>query len=241
MAPRRTAAILPDVSDATHSVLAHLGVRAREYDTAIRAFVPGYEAAIATVVRWLTGHLPAGARVVELGAGTGALAEAILDALPDARVTLVDIDAAMLDVARDRLASHADRIELRHASFDDPLPRAHAVVASLALHHVHDLDAKRALYARIHEALEPGGLLLVADACVPADGPVKARVMAEWSAHLQRHDMTAAQAEAHFAAWADEDTYRPLATELALLAAAGFAEPECFSKHGPTTVFGAFR
>lgn len=57
----------------------------------------------------------------------------------------------------------------------------------------------------------------------------------------QAHAMTAAQAEAHFTAWADEDTYRPVATELALLEAAGFAEPEVFSKHGPTTVFGAFR
>jgi len=26
-----------------------------------------------------------------------------------------------------------------------------------------------------------------------------------------------------------------------MLAAAGFAEPECFWKYGPTTVFGGFR
>jgi methylase of polypeptide subunit release factors len=47
---------------------------------------------LATIVHWLDGHVPADGLVVELGAGTGALAAAILDALPEVRVQLVDID-----------------------------------------------------------------------------------------------------------------------------------------------------
>ncbi len=226
--------------DTGHRVLAHLGIRAQEYDRAIRTYIPEYDEMIGTVVRWLDGHLAQGL-VVDLGAGTGALSLAILDALPDARVQLVDVDPAMLEVARGRLAAHAGRYELRRGAFADPLPPCDAVVASLALHHVADLAEKRALYRRIHGALRPGGALLVADVTVHEDGAERRRVFAGWSAAMQRHGITAAEAEAHFAQWAGEDRYYPLVAELDALAAAGFPRPDCFWKSGPSTVFGGFR
>ncbi len=229
------------MSDGSHRVLGHLGVQAREYDRAIRMYIPAYDEMVATVVRWLDGHLPAGGLVVDLGAGTGALSVAILDALPSARVLLVDVDPSMLEVARARVAPHADRAELRRAAFADPLPQCDAVVASLALHHVADLADKRALYRRIHDALRPGGVLLIADVTVHEDGPERRRVFAEWSTAMQAHGITAAEAERNFAQWAGEDRYYPLLAELGALAAAGFPRPESFWKHGPSTVFGGFR
>jgi len=62
-----------------------------------------------------------------------------------------------------------------------------------------------------------------------------------WAAGMARHGIAAAEATALFAKWAGEDRYYPLATELELLAAAGFAQPDCFWKAGPATVFGGFR
>jgi tRNA (cmo5U34)-methyltransferase len=217
-----------------------LGVDSGEYDAAIRRFIPGYDEMIATVVRWLDGHLPPDALVVDLGAGTGALALAVLEALPDVRVQLVDVDPAMLEVAAARCAAYEGRVELRRASFADPMPRCHAVVASLALHHVFELEDKQTLYRRIHEALLPGGVLLIADCAVHDDGPERQRVFAEFSAAMQKHGISADEAAAHFAQWAEEDRYYPLATELATLAEAGFPRPECFWRQGPMAVFGGF-
>ena len=82
-----------------HRVAGHLGVAADDYDRTIRAFIPSYERMIETAIHWLEGHVPAGGLVVDLGAGTGALSAAILDALPEVRVELVDIDPNMLEVA----------------------------------------------------------------------------------------------------------------------------------------------
>jgi len=228
-------------SDTGHRVLAHLGLRPEEYDRTIRTFIPAYEEMIATVVRWLQGHLPQGGLVVDLGAGTGALSLAVLDALPGARIELVDVDPGMLEAARFRLASHEGRYQVRGAAFTDPLTPCDAVVASLALHHVAALSDKRELYRRIREALRPGGLLLVGDAVVHEEGPERRRIFAEWSAFMQGHGISAAEAEAHFAQWAEEDRYQPLVAELAALAAAGFPRPECFWKRGPIGVFGGFR
>jgi methylase of polypeptide subunit release factors len=73
-----------------HRVAGHLGVAAEEYDRTIRTFIPNYEGMISTMVHWVEGNVPAGGLVVDLGAGTGALSAAILDALPDVRVQLVD-------------------------------------------------------------------------------------------------------------------------------------------------------
>lgn len=103
------------------------------------------------------------------------------------------------------------------------------------------LDRKRALYARVHEALRPGGVLLVADITVHEAGAAHDHVYGEWTAAMARHGIARPQAEALFAQWAGEDRYYPLAVELELLRAAGFAQPDCFWKQGPGTVFGGFR
>ena len=170
-------------------------------------FIPNYERMIATVVHWLDGHVPAGGLVVDLGAGTGGLSAAILNGLPDVSVQLVDVDPNMLEIAATRCAAHAGRYDLRHARFQDPLPRCQAVVASLALHHVATHTEKRVLYRAISNALEPAGLIVVADALVYPEGPERRRMIEDLYAHMKRNGITAAEADRHLAQWAEEDFY----------------------------------
>src|SRR3990172_5880249 len=99
----------------------------------------------------------------------------------------------MVEAARLRLASHEGRYQVRRAAFADPLTPCHAVVASLALHHVAALADKRELSRQIREALRPGGLLLVGDVAVREEGPERRRIFAEWSAFMQGHGITAAE------------------------------------------------
>ncbi|HEX8111626.1 MAG TPA: methyltransferase domain-containing protein [Kofleriaceae bacterium] len=222
-----------------HRVATHLGLAASDYDAQIRRYTPRYDEMIDTVVA-IIGALDA-PYIIDLGAGTGALGGAILDRVPRARVRFLDIDPAMLEVAGARVAAHGARAELCRGSFDDALPACDAVVASLALHHVPERDRKRALYARVHEALRPGGVLLVADITVHETGIAHDHVYRDWIASMASHGIAEPEARALLAQWAGEDRYYPLAAELAMLGAAGFAQPECFWKHGPSTVFGGFR
>ena len=224
-----------------HRVAGHLGVAAADYDRAIRTFIPHYDRMVATVVHWLEGHVPPAGLVVDLGAGTGGLSAAILEGLPSVRVQLVDVDPDMLEVAAARCAAYDDRLELRRARFEEPLPRCHAVVASLALHHVGDQADKRDLYGGILEALEPGGLVVVGDLLVHPEGPERRRMLEDWYRHMHRNGISRAEAEAHFAQWAEEDHYVSLPDELALIGAAGFARPECFWRDGGLAVYGAFK
>lgn len=211
-------------SSVPHSVRRHLRVAIDEYDATIRQFIPGYEEMLRTTARELA-PVSSGL-VLDLGAGTGALAEAILETSQSGTVELVDVDAEMLEQARTRLARFGDRARFTEASFLEPLPRCDGVAASLALHHIPELDAKRALYRRIHDALQPGGLFVNADATMPTEPAAREATWRGWADHLMSHGIDEQKAFEHFEEWSEEDTYFPLEDELAAVAAAGF-ETEC--------------
>ena len=224
-----------------HSVKRHLDVDANAYDAEIRRFIPHYDDMLATGVELLGSLAPAAAHVLDLGGGTGALSAAVLGGLPGARVTVLDVDRAMLDQARGRLAPFGARVEFREGSFFDPLPTADAVVASLALHHVHDFGAKTDLYRAIHAALAPGGVFLNLDAAITEGSRLSALTFDRWAAGMAEHGITGAEARDRFAAWAGEDRYFPLDEELAALRRAGFDEVECFWRRGGTAICCALR
>jgi tRNA (cmo5U34)-methyltransferase len=219
-----------------HSVKRHLDVDAGAYDVEIRRFIPYYDDMIATAVELLGALAPSEGHVLDLGGGTGALSAAVLEALPGVRVIVLDVDTQMLGEARRRLARFTDRVAFQERSFLDTLPGADAVIASLALHHVHDLQTKTALYRAIHDALSPGGPFLNLDAAVTEDPRLNALAFDRWAAGMGDHGITDAEARSHFAAWADEDRYFPLDAELGALRDAGFAEVECFWRRGSSTV-----
>ena len=216
----------------THSVKRHLNVDAEAYDAQIHRFIHAYDDMLSTAVELLAALTPPTARILDLGGGTGALSAAVLRGLPSAHVVVLDVDGDMLAEARRRLAEFGDRVEFCEASFLDPLPAADGVVASLALHHVHDLVRKTELYRAIHAALEPGGVFLNLDAAVNEDGRLNALAFSRQVAHMGDHGITPTEARGHLAAWADEDRYFPLEAELAALRTAGFAEVDCFWRRG---------
>lgn len=226
-----------------HSVEKHLEVSPEEYDVEIRRFVPGYEAMLGEVIGALKEHLPMGvpAKVIDLGAGTGALSERILRELTDVEMLLLDADAEMLAKAESRLsvtssaALHA-RASLMHGSFTDSLPRVDAAVASLSLHHVHERNDKVAVYRNILSALRSGGVLVSGDATMPESASLAGPLRRRWAAHLVANGDTEAQAFERFAQWAIEDRYYGLDEEIEMMKEAGFTEVDVRWRLGPTTV-----
>jgi tRNA (cmo5U34)-methyltransferase len=199
------------------SVAAHLGIRLGEYDKRIRTFIPRYEEMLDEAARAIA---PGANTIVDLGVGTGALAARCLQQAPSARVTGIDADADILALAQRRLGASARLVAANFVRAD--LPRADAVVASFALHHVRTRDAKRRLFCRVRAALRPRGVFVSAD-CYPSGVTARwARQRAEWLAHLRR-SYSAREAAKLLDGWGDEDVYVPLDAECALLRQAGFS------------------
>jgi spermidine synthase len=202
-------------------VASHLHIRIEEYDSRIRTFIPGYEEMIAAAAQVLAVLDVPAPHVVDLGTGTGALAAACLRVRPDARITAIDADRDILDLARQRLAGSTSAPSFVSGTFDEVIvPACDAIIASLSLHHIRTDEAKRALYRRCREALSPGGLLVSADCCPASDPRLASQQHMAWRDHLQL-TYSEAEADAFFAAWADEDVYFSLEDELAMMRSAG--------------------
>jgi len=107
-------------------------------------------------------------RVLDLGCGAGSLSERVLDALPDCEVVGVDVDPAMLILARPRLERFGDRVRLIQAdlrdgsALDDGGESFDAAVSATALHWLSP-ENLTGLYARLARRLRPGGVFLNAD------------------------------------------------------------------------------
>ncbi len=221
-----------------HRVRQHLNLQIDEYDALIRRWIPGYERMLFEAAQAVAAVHPR--LVLDLGSGTGALAQAILRHAQVEAVELVDVDPEMLDQARVRLAGQADRARFSLRSFDLPFAECDAMAASLSLHHIRTIEAKRDLFARAFEALRPGGVLVNADCCMPSDQDPESveernALFRVWVDHQVSNDVPEAEAWQHFDDWSEEDTYLPLDVELAALRSVGF-DAERIWNDGPIGV-----
>ncbi len=220
----------------SHNVRKHLRLGNDAYDEAIRRFVPGYEAMLATAADAVMAVEPA--LVQDLGAGTGALSEVLLERSGIGMVDLLDVDPEMLAQARERLRRFGDRVRFTLRSYYEPLVLSDAFTASLSLHHVPTIEAKTSLFASMFAALRPGGVFVNADANMPDDRAEYDRLYRCWSDHLVASGISEGRARQYFEEWSDEDTYLPMETELAALESVGF-EAKCIWNNGPMGVLVA--
>jgi L-threonylcarbamoyladenylate synthase len=107
-------------------------------------------------------------RVLELGTGSGETARRLLSRHPDAVLVGVDESASMLGAAREALPS--DRVSLRVAAIEEPLPEGpfDLVASALCVHHLQGA-LKRDLFARVFAVLASGGRFVLGDVVVPVD------------------------------------------------------------------------
>jgi tRNA (cmo5U34)-methyltransferase len=131
----------------------------------IRSEVPGYERLQEETAAATGGG---GRRLLELGTGSGETARRVLARHPAARLLGLDASEEMLAGARAVLP--ADRVELRVARLEDPLPAGpfDVVFSALAVHHL-DGEQKADLFRRVAACLSPAGRLVLGDVIVPED------------------------------------------------------------------------
>lgn len=225
----------------TYSAEKHFHFQVAEYDRIIRTLIPQYETMHAMIVRWCSHVLPSKPTIIDLGGGTGSLTAAVAEQFPNADIEAWDIDAKMMEVGRHRLARYGSRVRMVERSFEEPLPECDAVVACIALHHIRDLDKKIKVYSNIFRALRSPGIFANGDATMSVDPRTQEATYRLWTEFMMSNGMTEEETRQHFANWRDEDRYFSLQEEFEALKAAGFAQPECFWRYGPMTVYGGVK
>ena len=181
-------------------------------------------------------------RVLDLGAGYGAVTAAVLAALPTASAVLVDFSSPMMDEGAARLSALAGR--WRYTTWDlnqagwppDAAGPFEAVVSAQALHHLSD-ERKAALYRDVYAHLTPGGAFVIWDPVRPPQ-PYLAAV---YDAAARGDQAPALSAAADRPLTTHEAGVALLADHLAWLRAAGFGAADCFWKRGSSAIFGGYK
>lgn len=109
-------------------------------------------------------------RILDLGCGTGRTLAQLQRALPDARLTGVDLSPYYLEVAR-RETAEGGTVEFVAANAEDlPLPAgSFDAVISVFMFHELPRNARRRVWAEVARVLRPGGLFVALDSVQRAD------------------------------------------------------------------------
>ncbi len=140
---------------------------------AYQRYFAGMDASMDQKAAFLSAHLVTdpGARILDLGCGSGALSARLAALAPGAHVTGIDIDPQSVALAREKYPLPNLSFETGDAAAVHDA--ADAVVSCSMLHHIYtyaprpydEEAAERAVRAHI-ASLRPGGLLVLRDFCV---------------------------------------------------------------------------
>jgi SAM-dependent methyltransferase len=185
---------------------------------------------------------------VDLGAGTGAAARAVLERYPRASALLAEYSPQMADAGARALEPYGGRfhyvdVDLASGPWPTEIPeRVDAVISSMFLHHLPD-RRKEQLCAEVLTRLEPGGWFLDFDV-VTAEDPIVAEA---WRRADDRQDPGAALQREHRT---PDEQHRydvhvrhisPLSRRLGFLQAAGFEGVDIFWKRLDSVLIGGRR
>ena len=185
---------------------------------------------------------------VDLGAGTGSAARAILSRYPKSSAVLADFSDSMMAEATRLMAPMAGRyryveLDLRSGTWPAELSGPFgAVVSSLCIHHLPD-ERKASLFGEILERLVPGGWFVNYDPVKAPDG-----VAAEaWERVEDRRDPEAHDRRANRTSEEQERFENhirhiaPIGVQLGYLSQAGFEGVDAYWKSTEYVVYGGRR
>jgi tRNA (cmo5U34)-methyltransferase len=197
--------------------------------------------------------------VVELGAGGGLLARAVLEAFPNCHYLALDGSEVMRDTLRETLAPYGDRVtiaafELADTAWREALPSPlRCVLSSLVIHHLTH-EGKQQLFGDVAQRLEPGGALLLSDLVAPMSDRVRLLFAEQWNAVTQAQSQSLAGDLSLYQAFRDAgwnyyelteedpiDRPSPLADQLQWLRAVGFSVADCFWLLAGHAIYGGYR
>lgn len=165
---------------------------AKRYDANAARVAP-----VNDVRHMLAGHilteLPDDARILCVGAGTGAEIAYFAALRPGWHFTAVDPAKDMLDVCRNKAekGGYADRCAF-HPGTVDTLPDSapfEAATAFLVSQFIRDRAARVGFFADIATRLAPGGLLVTADLSTPLEGTARDDLYSVWFSMLRGANM----------------------------------------------------
>ncbi len=135
------------------------------------------------LIRLVLEDLPADARILCVGVGTGAEIVSLAQTNPGWSFVGIDPSASMLDVCREKLeaANILDRCELVHGYVQDaPEGAAFDAVVSVLVAHFIGREDRPDFYRAVHERLKQGGCFVSTEISADLDAETFAPLLRNW-------------------------------------------------------------
>ncbi|MBR5342822.1 MAG: class I SAM-dependent methyltransferase [Oscillospiraceae bacterium] len=174
-----------------------------------------------------------GARVLDLGCGTGLELGYYFELVPTAELTGVDLASGMLDELRRKFPGKS--LRLIHGSYFDVPFGEHAFDAAVSVESLHHFtkEEKIPLYKKLRKALKPGGWFILTDYF--ASSAEEERFRRAELFRLKKEQGLADEAFYHY------DTPLTVGHETEALIEAGFSSVELLDRWGATAALKAVR
>lgn len=174
-----------------------------------------------------------GAKVLDLGCGTGLELEYYFAANPEASITGIDLSEGMLAALKEKFPDKELTL-ICGSYFDVPLGECcfDGAVSVESLHHFTKAE-KTELYRKLHAALKEGGFFILTDYFAPDDA-----YEAFYFGELHRLKAEQGIADSEFYHY---DTPLTVAHETEALSAAGFSRVEDLQSWGATHILKAYK
>ena len=201
---------------------------ARRYADGPPRQVPGFSGLHKMAAQLLAERVPAGGRILVLGAGGGLELDYFAQTQPGWTFDGVDPSAEMLDLARHTTASHASRIKL-HQGYIDVAPEGPFDGAtSILTFHFIPREQRLATLQQLRRRLRSGAPLILAHISFPQAEPERSLWIARHVAYSAAPDADPAHLENARKAIGSKLTILSPEEEEAMLREAGFAGVSLF-------------
>lgn len=211
---------------------------AEEYDLNRKVLIPCFDDFYGSAVRLVKIIDKTAPKILDLGIGTGLLSALVLDEIPDAQITGIDISENMLVQAKNRFKG---RVELVAANYltGDIGSGYDAVISSLSIHHL-DCKDKAKLFYNVYDSLNVGGVFVNADQVKGDSNKIECMYRDVWYEQMRMRGIT----EELLAASEErmkEDQMSTLTEQLQWLKDAGFVDVNCWYKNFIFTVYAGMK
>jgi len=198
---------------------------ASSYSQRNPAWLPEFSFSFSLIQKTVKRFIPSGARLLDLGAGTGNLSRTVFEACPDITIDLLDFSENMLNEAPNVLKGFTGRYniikdDIFTARFENCV--YDGVISSFAIHHGRTKTIYGNLYKNIYNWLKTPGMFICCDVIAGDDAELSELNEHGWREFLKERGFAAGEVEKILNNYHREDSPLSLKNHIELLSAARF-------------------